>query len=68
MVTTMAPRPIILALANPDPEIMPEDARSEPDAIIARAGLIIKPGEQCPVFPYIFVARWTLAQPRSMTR
>ena len=36
MIEAMAPEPIIFALANPDPEILPEDAgRSAPDAIIA---------------------------------
>jgi malate dehydrogenase (oxaloacetate-decarboxylating)(NADP+) len=30
MVATMAPRPIIFALANPSPEIMPEDAGGAP--------------------------------------
>ncbi len=36
MVATMAPRPLILALANPEPEIMPHLARSvRPDAVIA---------------------------------
>src|SRR3954468_6219492 len=36
MVETMADRPLILALANPDPEISPEDAkRVRPDCIIA---------------------------------
>ena len=36
MVRSMAPRPIIFALANPEPEIWPEDARDvAPDAIIA---------------------------------
>jgi malate dehydrogenase (oxaloacetate-decarboxylating)(NADP+) len=36
MVETMAPRPIIMALANPVPEIMPEEAKAvRPDAIIA---------------------------------
>ena len=36
MVRTMNRRPIIFALANPDPEIWPEDAkRAAPDAIIA---------------------------------
>ena len=36
MVKTMAPNPIILALANPVPEIMPELAKeARPDAIIA---------------------------------
>ncbi|MCP5412714.1 MAG: NADP-dependent malic enzyme [Alphaproteobacteria bacterium] len=32
----MAPNPLVLALANPDPEILPEDAKAaRPDAIIA---------------------------------
>ncbi|HSD35326.1 MAG TPA: malic enzyme-like NAD(P)-binding protein, partial [Alphaproteobacteria bacterium] len=36
MVAKMAEKPLILALANPTPEILPEDARSvRPDAVIA---------------------------------
>ncbi len=36
MVRSMAPRPIIFALANPDPEITPEEARAaSPEAIVA---------------------------------
>ncbi len=36
MVATMAPRPLILALANPVPEIMPDLVRSvRPDAVVA---------------------------------
>lgn len=36
MVATMADKPIIMALANPTPEIMPEDVKAvRPDAIIA---------------------------------
>jgi malate dehydrogenase (oxaloacetate-decarboxylating)(NADP+) len=35
MVKTMAPNPVILAMANPDPEILPEDAKAaRPDVII----------------------------------
>jgi len=35
MVKAMAPNPIILAMANPSPEILPEDAKAvRPDAII----------------------------------
>ncbi|MBU1237483.1 MAG: NADP-dependent malic enzyme [Gammaproteobacteria bacterium] len=35
MVKTMAPNPLILAMANPDPEILPEDAKAvRPDVII----------------------------------
>ena len=36
MVAKMAEQPAIMALANPDPEIMPEDAKAaRPDAIVA---------------------------------
>ncbi|MCC6473357.1 MAG: NADP-dependent malic enzyme [Burkholderiales bacterium] len=36
MVRRMSERPVILALANPDPEILPEDAKAaRPDCIIA---------------------------------
>src|SRR5690606_36208481 len=36
MVASMADKPVILALANPNPEILPEDAkRVRPDCIIA---------------------------------
>ena len=36
MVKSMAPKPIIFAMANPDPEIRPEDVYAvRPDAIIA---------------------------------
>ena len=56
MVRTMAPRPIIFAMANPDPEITPEDARAAaPDAIIA-TGRSDYPNQVNNVlgFPFIF--------------
>jgi malate dehydrogenase (oxaloacetate-decarboxylating)(NADP+) len=56
MVKTMAPRPIILALANPEPEIRPELAREvRPDCIIA-TGRSDYPNQVNNVlcFPYIF--------------
>jgi malate dehydrogenase (oxaloacetate-decarboxylating)(NADP+) len=56
MVRGMAPRPIILALANPDPEITPEEARAaSPDAIVA-TGRSDYPNQVNNVlgFPYIF--------------
>jgi len=56
MVKKMAGRPIIFALANPDPEITPEDARAaRPDAIIA-TGRSDYPNQINNVlgFPYIF--------------
>ncbi|MEO7246360.1 MAG: NADP-dependent malic enzyme [Rubrivivax sp.] len=56
MVKTMAPRPIILALANPEPEIRPELAQAvRPDCIIA-TGRSDYPNQVNNVlcFPYIF--------------
>jgi len=56
MVQTMAPRPVILALANPEPEIRPELARqARPDCIIA-TGRSDYPNQVNNVlcFPYIF--------------
>ena len=56
MVSTMADQPIILALANPNPEILPEDAKEvRPDAIIA-TGRSDYPNQVNNVlcFPYIF--------------
>ena len=56
MVATMAPTPIILALANPHPEILPEEARAvRPDAIIA-TGRSDYPNQvnNALCFPYIF--------------
>ena len=56
MVRAMAPRPIIFAMANPDPEILPEDVRAvRPDAIIA-TGRSDYPNQVNNVlgFPYIF--------------
>ena len=56
MVRTMAPKPIIFAMANPDPEITPEEARAaSADAIIA-TGRSDYPNQVNNVlgFPYIF--------------
>ncbi len=56
MVATMADKPIILALANPYPEILPEDAkRVRPDCIIA-TGRSDYPNQvnNAVCFPYIF--------------
>jgi len=56
MVRSMAARPIIFAMANPDPEIMPEEARAaKPDAIIA-TGRSDYPNQVNNVlgFPFIF--------------
>jgi malate dehydrogenase (oxaloacetate-decarboxylating)(NADP+) len=56
MVRKMAPKPIIFAMANPDPEISPEDAlEAAPDAIIA-TGRSDYPNQVNNVlgFPFIF--------------
>lgn len=56
MVAKMAPQPIILALANPYPEILPEDAKQvRPDCIIA-TGRSDYPNQvnNALCFPYIF--------------
>ncbi len=56
MVKRMAARPLILALANPDPEILPEDAKAaRPDCIVA-TGRSDYPNQVNNVlcFPFIF--------------
>src|SRR5690242_13102926 len=56
MVKSMAKSPIIFAMANPDPEITPEDAKAvRPDAIVA-TGRSDYPNQVNNVlgFPYIF--------------
>ena len=56
MVAAMAPKPIIFAMANPDPEITPEEVHEvRPDAIIA-TGRSDYPNQVNNVlgFPYIF--------------
>ncbi len=56
LVSTMAKRPIIFAMANPDPEITPEEVLSvRPDAIVA-TGRSDYPNQVNNVlgFPYIF--------------
>src|SRR5690606_32778335 len=56
MVARMAERPLILALANPNPEILPEAAKAvRPDAVLA-TGRTDYPNQVNNVlcFPYIF--------------
>ncbi len=56
MVRAMAPRPIILALANPTPEIMPDQVRKVRDDAIIATGRTDFPNQVNNVlcFPFIF--------------
>jgi malate dehydrogenase (oxaloacetate-decarboxylating)(NADP+) len=56
MVKKMAAKPLILALANPNPEIMPEDVKAVRDDAIVATGRTDYPNQVNNVlcFPYIF--------------
>ena len=56
MVASMADEPIIFAMANPDPEILPEDVRAVRDDAIVATGRSDYPNQVNNVlgFPYIF--------------
>lgn len=56
MVKSMAGDPVILALANPDPEILPEEARAARDDVIMATGRSDYPNQVNNVlcFPFIF--------------
>ncbi|KAG1538738.1 hypothetical protein G6F50_014622 [Rhizopus delemar] len=56
MVATMGPRPLILALANPTPEILPELAHSVRDDVVMATGRSDYPNQVNNVlcFPYLF--------------
>lgn len=56
MIRSMAPNPIIFAMANPDPEITPEDIKSVRDDAIIATGRSDYPNQVNNVlgFPYIF--------------
>ncbi|MBL8472220.1 MAG: NADP-dependent malic enzyme [Rhodocyclaceae bacterium] len=56
MVAKMAPRPLVLALANPSPEILPEDVRAVRDDAVIATGRSDYPNQVNNVlcFPFIF--------------
>jgi malate dehydrogenase (oxaloacetate-decarboxylating)(NADP+) len=56
MVRSMAPNPIIFAMANPDPEITPEEAHAVRDDVIVATGRSDYPNQVNNVlgFPYLF--------------
>jgi malate dehydrogenase (oxaloacetate-decarboxylating)(NADP+) len=58
MLEAMAPHPIVFALANPDPEITPEDARAVRDDLLMATGRSDYPNQVNNVlgFPFIFRA------------
>ena len=56
MVQSMAPKPIVFAMANPDPEILPEAVRAVRDDAIVATGRSDYPNQVNNVlgFPYVF--------------
>ncbi len=67
MVEKMAERPLVLALANPNPEILPADALAvRPDAVIAtgRSDFPIR-STTCCAFRTFSAGRWTWGRPPS---
>jgi malate dehydrogenase (oxaloacetate-decarboxylating)(NADP+) len=56
MLRSMAPNPIVFAMANPDPEIIPEDAKAVRGDVIIATGRSDYPNQVNNVlgFPYIF--------------
>jgi Malic enzyme len=70
MVKKMAAKPLIFALANPTPEIMPEEVRAvRPDAVIA-TGRSDYPNQVNNVlcFPFIFRGALDVGPPPSTRR
>jgi len=60
MLKLMAPRPIVFALANPDPEITPEDARTARIDLIIATGRSDYPNQVNNVLGFPFVFRGAL--------
>lgn len=64
MVKKMAERPLVYALANPTPEILPEEVKAvRPDAVMA-TGRTDYPNQVNNVlcFPFIFAGHWMWGQ------
>lgn len=60
MLKLMAPRPIVFALANPDPEITPEDARGARNDLLMATGRSDYPNQVNNVLGFPFVFRGAL--------
>jgi hypothetical protein len=69
MIRSMADKPIIFAMANPGPEITPEEARAvRADALIATAAATTRTRSTTSwASPTSSAVRWTCARPRSTT-
>jgi len=60
MLKVMGPHPIVFALANPDPEIMPEEARCARSDVIIATGRSDQPNQVNNVLGFPFVFRGAL--------
>lgn len=60
MLASMAPRPVVFALANPDPEISPQLAHSVRDDLIMATGRSDYPNQVNNVLAFPFIFRGTL--------
>jgi malate dehydrogenase (oxaloacetate-decarboxylating)(NADP+) len=56
LLATMAPKPVIFALANPDPEILPSQAKAVRDDVVMATGRSDYPNQvnNALCFPYLF--------------
>ncbi|TCS68606.1 malate dehydrogenase (oxaloacetate-decarboxylating)(NADP+) [Sulfuritortus calidifontis] len=69
MVKAMAERPVVFALANPDPEILPKDAHAARDDLIMATGRSDFPNQVNNVLGFPFIFRGALdARARRITR
>ncbi len=66
MLSRMAPKPVVFALANPDPEILPAEAHAARDDLIMATGRSDFPNQVNNVlgFPYIFRGALDARAPR----
>jgi len=70
MIKSMAKKPIVFAMANPAPEITPEDAREARSDVIIATGRSDYPirSTTCWAFPIYSGAHWMLGRDPSMTK
>ncbi len=66
MVASMAPNPIIFAMANPDPEITPEEAHAVRNDVIIATGRSDYPNQVNNVLGFPFIFRGALDVPRHL--